>query len=371
MIATARAVVTAALLGVLSPLSGAPRVEGASCDWVPPATRHSLRVRTTSELFKAVAKAKESTIFIEGGEYRLPRTLEIDVVDIVLAGASGDPAKVILRGEGMTDPAAGVAIPIGAPRVTIANLTVGYVRYHGIHIRGEAGESNAVLYNLHVVDTGQQLAKGSAAEGNAQADGGLLACSTLEYSSNAPSDYTNGIDVLAAKDWGVRGNRFFRIRGPEKLGWKAGPAILFWANSQNTRVEHNLVIDSYRGIAFSLGPGISRYARDGERTYDHQRGVIHDNVVVNRNPWADEGIELNAVRDIVVEGSVVATEGRLPRSISARFPETTAVVRNNRTTRGIVLRQNARAELEANVRERMTDFDWKKLRFPVADGKQE
>ena len=80
---------------------------------------------------------------------------------------------------------------------------------------------------------------------------------------------------------------------------------------------------------------------------------------------------MNAARDIVVEGNVVATEGRLPWSISVRFSETTAVVRNNRTSRAIILRKNARAELEANVREPMTDFDWKKLRSPIADGKQE
>src|SRR5205823_863960 len=119
---------------------------------------------------------------------------------------------------------------------------------------------------------------------------------------------------------------------------------------------------------FGLGPGISRYARDRERAYDYQSGVIRDNVVVNRNPWADEGIEMNAARDVVVERNIVATEGRLSWSISARFPQTTAVVRNNRTTRGIVLRRNARAELEANVREPMADFDWKKLPFPIAEG---
>ena len=126
MIAMARAVATGALLCVLSLLTGASRVEGASCEWVPPVTRHSITVRTTSELFKAVAGAKASTtIFVEDGEYRLPRTFEIDVADLVLTGASGDPAKVILRGEGMTDPAVGVAILIGASRVTISSLTVG------------------------------------------------------------------------------------------------------------------------------------------------------------------------------------------------------------------------------------------------------
>ena len=67
------------------------------------------------------------------------------------------------------------------------------------------------------------------------------------------------------------------------------------------------------------------------------------------NPWADEGIEANAARDIRIEHNTVLSEGVVPWSISIRYPVTSAIVRNNLTSRQVLLRDGGRADMAGNV----------------------
>jgi hypothetical protein len=82
---------------------------------------------------------------------------------------------------------------------------------------------------------------------------------------------------------------------------------------------------------------------------DHVRGVIRNNIIVNLNKWADEGIETNAARDVRVEHNTVLIEGAIPWSIGVRFATTSALVRNNLTSRQIALRNEGQATLNGNV----------------------
>ena len=321
------------------------------CSLIPPVTRRTQTVTSTGALMRAVNDARPSTtILLADGTYRLDRTIDITVPDLVLRSRSGNAEAVVIRGENMMERQVGVGISVSAPRVMIANVTIGYVGFHGVQVRGERGASDVVLHNIHVIDTGQQLVKGSVAAGGTGPDRGLVACSRFEYSDHAPSDYTNGVDVLAGKEWVVRDNRFLRIRGPAKGNWAAGPAILFWANSVDTLVERNVVIDSSRGVAFGLGPGASReLARDGEQRFDHQGGAIRGNILCNLNAWADEGIEANAARNIDIGFNTVITQGRLPWSISVRFPETSGRLQKNLTSRGTTFRNGGLATDSGSV----------------------
>jgi hypothetical protein len=329
-----------------------------SCRWHVPRTGTEETVSTVAELRSALRRVRpDTTILLQPGIYQLTETLEMTVPRVVLRGVDRDRSKVVLRGSSMTDDRLGNAIGVSAPNVTIADLTIGWVGRHGVQVRGEHGASHVALHNLRIVDTGQQLVKGSIAlDARQHADFGLLECSLLEYTDHAPSDYTNGIDVIGARGWIVRDNLFRRIRGPLRGGWFAGPAILFWGNSLDTVVERNLVVDSFRGIAFGIGPGGTNYRRDGEFRYDHQGGVIRNNIVVNLHPWADEGIEANAARGARIEHNTVLVEGRLSWSVSLRFPTTSAVVRHNLTNRAILLRDQGRAELTNNIGEARRDW---------------
>jgi hypothetical protein len=76
---------------------------------------------------------------------------------------------------------------------------------------------------------------------------------------------------------------------------------------------------------------------------------VRHNVVVNLNAWADEGIEANAAPDVRVEFNTVMVEGTLPWSISLRFPQTSALVRNNLSSRRVLSRNEGQLREEGNV----------------------
>ena len=328
------------------------------CGWTPASTVAVQHVRSVLELYRAVGGARgATTILLADGEYMLDRMLDVQTPGVVIRGASGDPSKVVLRGAGMTEGQVGVAVSISAPNVTVADLTIGYVGFHGIQVRGERGASRVMIHNVRIVDTGQQLIKGSTDGGTLHADEGLVACSTLEYSDHAPSNYTNAVDVLGGNDWTVRDNTIRRIRGVDAERGASGPAILFWANSQGTKVERNVIIDSFRGIAFGLGPGASgRFSRDHEAFYDHQGGWIRNNVVVNLNAWADEGIEANAAGRVAIDHNTVLTEGALSWAISARFPGTIVFARNNLMSKPLIRRNGGQANVGGNVPTASSDW---------------
>jgi Protein of unknown function (DUF1565) len=320
------------------------------CGWTPH-NGPTITVTTVAELERAVASVKpRDTILLADGTYALRRTIDIATDRVTLRGKSGDRTKVVLQGRGMTsaDPV-GVAISVSAPNVTIADLTVRDVKFHAVQVRGESGASGFTLHNARLVDTGQQLLKGSVSEAPVYADFGVVACSDFEYTSNAPSDYTNGVDLLATRGWVIRDNHFARIRGPESGGFRGGSSILVWWAGVDTVVERNVILDSYRGITLGLTDELPKGARKGERTYDHTGGRIQNNVIVNLNPWADVAIDASASRNLRIEHNTVLVEGKTPWSIDVRFPASDALVRNNLTNRRVFQRDGATVTLDGNV----------------------
>jgi Right handed beta helix region len=338
-----------AALVLALPLPQAAPPVCARCGWKPPGGPVT-RVKNVADLERAVGEARPGdTILIADGTYALRRTIDVRSPRVTLRGRAGDATGVVIRGGGMTGDSVGVGISVSAADVTIADLTLRDFGNHAIQVRGELSASRFTLHNARLLDTGQQLLKGSVAKGPAFADEGLVACSEFSYTTSAPSDYTNAIDLLATSRWVIRDNRLSNIRGPEKGGWQSGPAILVWAASDGTIVERNLIVDSYRGIALGLTNEPMPYARNGEAAYDHAGGVIRNNVVVNLNRWADEAIEANAARDVRIEHNTVFTEGATPWSIQVRFSGSHGLIRNNLTNHRIFLRDGGRATLDGNV----------------------
>jgi hypothetical protein len=332
------ALVCGASVGAMD--SSCPGDPCARCGWQAVCRLPPVSVRSVGGLFEAVKRARPgATILLADGEYRLPRILDIPTPGVTLRSRTGNRDAVVLRGGGMTEQQVGVAVSVSAADITLADLTIGWVRYHAVQVRGERAASRVTLHNVHLLDTGQQLLKGSTARNNVHADDGLVACSLIEYSDSAPSDYTNGVDVLAGRGWTVRDNVLRQIRGPGK--GSAGPAILFWVGSERIMIERNLVIDSFRGIALGLKPQPAGF--------DAKDSSIVNNVVVNLQAWGDEGIEANAAPNTRIDHNTVLMDGTLPWSISVRFGGTTAQVRNNLTNRSIVLRNGGEATRTGNV----------------------
>lgn len=317
--------------------------------WTPRPGR-TVRVKSVAELEQAVGSARSGdTLLLAEGDYALRRTIDITTANVTIRGRQGDPHRVVLHGQGMTGDRVGVALSISAPGVAVADLTIRDVGFHAIQVRGERGASGFVLHHARVLDTGQQLLKVSVAARPLYADDGLVACSDFSYTTSAPSDYTNGVDVLAGKGWVIRDNRFTRIRGPEAGGWASGPTILAWKASEDTLVERNVIVDSFRGIALGLTADGDGLARHRTREYDHLRGIVRNNVIVNLNSWADEAIEANAARDARIEHNTVLVQGGVSWSIAARFPSASALIRNNLTNRQILSRNGGQLEDAGNV----------------------
>ena len=328
------------------------------CPALPAPTGAVVSVSTVDELERAVSEITSgTTILIEDGEYALGRTLHLfgDLRDVAIRGASGDAEAVVLRGPGMESPDFG-SVPHGVlisdvQRVTIADLTIRDVWYHTVQVQGEQGAKDVTLYNLHLIDSGEQFVKvSSGGPPGPYADGGLVACSRIAYTDRARDDYTNGVDVLAGSDWTVRDTLFERIRAP--VGQLAGPAILMWRNTINSVIERNVFIDCDRGIALGLSsPDLSR-ARDGEAVYDHQGGIVRNNFVW-RTPGSrtgDVGITMNYARDFKVVHNTVVLNDTFPLgAIEYRFESSEGEIANNLSDAPIWQRNGASARLSGNI----------------------
>jgi hypothetical protein len=238
-----------------------PWIASALCPPLPAPSGQTVSVASEADLRnQAYNAASGTTILIRPGIYNMGGYLHIVHSGISLRGASGNRDAVVLDFGGMVGGYFGVLVE--ADDVTIADLTIRNANDHGVSIQGV---DRPVLYNLHILDIGDQLVKVNPG-GNGSEDG-LLACSRLEYTTSAPDNYTNGISAHDAHRWVVRDNLWQRIRTPSD---DPVPTILFWSGSSDTIVERNLLVDCYQGISFgnaSHGPG------------DHSGGVVRNNFI--------------------------------------------------------------------------------------------
>ena len=233
--------------------------------------------------------ATNTTIVIEPGVYEMQDYIHVANQGLTLRGETGRQEDVVLDFGGMVSGHFGILVD--ADDITIADLTIRNARYHGVSIQGS---DRPTLYNLHIVDVGDQLVKVNPL-GNGSEDG-LLACSRLEYTTSAPDSYTNGISAHRAHRWVVRDNGWYRIRGSAD---DTGPTILFWSESSDTVVERNRLVDCYRGIAFGnpSHPGI-----------DHTGGIVRNNFVYSHLP-NDVAIEMTRYQGWLVAHDTVCLQG--------------------------------------------------------------
>lgn len=260
-----------------------------------------------------------TTLLLEANTYHLDTVLHIQNNGIILRSASGNREDVVLDFGGMSGGAFG--IQVYGDEVVIADLTIQNARDHGVSIQGV---DSPVLYNLHIVDIGDQLVKVNPV-GDGSEDG-LLACSLLEYSSTAPDNYTNGISAHNAQRWVVRDNTWRRIRPSD--GHTPLPTILFWSGSTDTIVERNLLVDCIQGISFgnaSHGAG------------DHLGGIVRNNVIY-ATMGHDVAIEMvHATGWLVAHNTVILQNpiGGLTWGMEARFSSTSGTFVNNLTNMSI------------------------------------
>jgi hypothetical protein len=314
---------------------------------LPPPSGQVVSVATVAQLQAAVAGLQSNTtVLVQPGTYHLTSTLwmNTNVQNVAIRGSTDSCDDVVLVGRGMANPAYG-GVPHGiwignARQVLIANLTIRDVYFHPIQLDPGSGARAPRIYNVRLVDAGEQFVKSSANGTGPGVDDGIVEYSILEYTTTARSDYTNGVDVHQGARWIVRHNLFRNIRAP--AGLLAGPAILMWNRSRDSLVEGNLFLNTQYGIALGLDAG---------RPDDHAGGIVRNNVF-HRSPSqsGDVGIVINNSAGTAVLHNTVILSGTYPNAIEYRFPATTGVeIRSNLADGAVQRRDGASATVAGNV----------------------
>jgi hypothetical protein len=303
--------------------------------------------------------ASGTTIILAAGTYAIPATLQIAKDGITLRSATDKAEDVVIDGAY----AVNETIAISASNVTIAHVTITRAIDHPIHVYPPGAGVDVKgthLYGLRIIDGGEQFVKVNPIVGQpGYVDEGRIECSSFELTDVGRPNvepccggcYTGGIDVHAGWKWQVRNNTFRGIYCNTGL---AEHAIHFWKGSRDTLVENNVIIDCGRGIGFGLGSGGGdRMYPDnpyGDPTLAHYDGIIRNNVVYGNIAGFDTGIEIAEAREPrLYHNTVVKGPGAsgFYSGIDYRFAQTSAVIRNNLTTR-ITQRDGASGTVDTN-----------------------
>lgn len=342
-------VATFLLRVLLSDAAAAPILQHAShAPSLPPPSGTVVTVSTESALQAAVnSMTSGTTILIQPGTYNLTSTLWLNrnVDNVAVRGMTDSCDDVVLIGRGMSNANYG-NVPHGiwignARNVLIANLTIRDVYYHPIQLDPNAGAQAPRIYNVRLVDAGEQFVKSSASSSSTNGvNNGIVEYSIMEYTTTARSNYTNGVDVHQGANWIVRHNLFRNMRAP--AGQLAGPAVLMWNGSRDSVVENNLFLNVQYGIALGL---------NGSKADDHLGGVVRNNFFYrNSSQSGDVGITINNSANTKVLHNTVILSGTYPNAIEYRFPAATGVeIRYNLTDSVVQQRDGATGTVANNV----------------------
>jgi hypothetical protein len=301
-----------------------------------------VQVSTEPQLQSAMsALTSNTTLVLAPGTYRLTRTLWFNgaLSGVVIRGATGNRDDVVLQGPGMTNgnyggTPYGIWTGNGVEAIVIADVTIRDFYHHGIIFN--AGTQNPRVTNVRILDIGTQFIKANP-DGPTGVNRGIVERSVIEYSTRAPSSYTNGVDVLAGQHWIIRGNVFRNIVSPP--GTLAGPSVLMWSGAGHTVTEANLFLNCARGVAYGLvdRPGGS----------DHAGGVIRNNMIVRTaSQPGDTGISVADSPGTQVLNNTIYLSGTYGAAIEYRFPGTSGVLLVNNLHDGTILRRDGASGTE-------------------------
>ncbi len=322
------AVLLVATGGLLQPLEAAPARPAPP---LPAPTGPIVNVSTEPQLQAAVrALTSNTTIVIAPGTYVLTSTLYVKgVTNVGIRGATNNPDDVVLVGKGMAEPNYG-SVPFGiwtgngVTGITIANLTIRDLFFHPIIFN--AGTENPRVYNVHLMNAGEQLIKSNPDGAGGGVDNGIVEYSVIEFATAAKNDYTKGIDVQTARNWIIRNNLFRNIVAP--AGQIAGPGILAWRGTSDTLVEGNTFINCARGVM--LGS-------DDYYSPSHSGGIIRNNIFFrSASQPGDVGIILSDSPGTQVVNNTLYVSGTYGSPIEYRYAGTRNVLIANNLLDGII-----------------------------------
>ncbi len=297
-------------------------------------------VDTVAKLQDAVNNLQSGqTIVLQKGTYTLTHELNLglnrQVSNVTIRGATDDFNDVVIRGQGMDNPAIGMGISVyNAQDVTIADLSIGEVYYHPIQLQGSGGAQRVHVYHDRLYDAGEQFIKSNP--GGTGVNDCTIEYNLVEYTagpstvSHGPgAGYTNGISAHGVDGWVIANNLFRNFHTPDSSIWTYNPAVLVWNHSSNTVVEGNTFINDDRAIALGL-----EVTPTG---YDHQGGIVRNNMIYmqpglyspTRIAGSDGQILVYDSPGTKVEHNTILTNGNSNKSIEVRWASTGVEFRNN------------------------------------------
>jgi hypothetical protein len=282
---------------------------------LPPPKGKTVTVRDTVHLKRAAERAAEgTTILVADGTYPIIEPVYLRKrKNVTIRGASGDPAKVTLRGKGFAVEGPEALLQVGnSEQITVADLGFADCRQYGIKFEAENFSRDVHIYNCRFRDIGVRAIKGSSSP-EGKAVGGSIRYCDFENTQIPPANslfggnYISAIDVMSLDGWTISDNVFRNIKG--RTGGGRG-AIFVWVRSKNVTIERNLIVNCDRGIALGNPSGSTNFVQ----------GVPHiANAIVRNNfivAGADAPIELWWAENVKVQHNTVWCENTRRTAVS-------------------------------------------------------
>jgi len=319
---------------------------------LPDPSGNIVAVSNVTQLHQAIDNLQaNTTVLLEPGDYLLNETLYIQENNITIRGNSNSCDQINLIGKGMEEADYG-NVPHGiwnnTDNLTVQNLTIRDVYFHPIQFNADA--DSPTLYNLRLLDAGEQFIKGSSGGSlGSGVDNGVVEYTIMAYTQAPPitdhggggSGYTNGVDIHGGDGWQISNNLFKNFHTPDNSDNLWNPAILMWNGSSNTLTENNTFIDVDRAIAYGL--------TDRATGTDHFGGIIRNNMIyttpgtysASRRANSDGLIIIwDSPQTQVLHNSLLSNQNQR-LSIELRFNTTGSNVQNNLSDADIGSRNGA------------------------------
>ncbi len=292
-----------------------------------PCQARTVQISNYSELLAACQEAKPHDVLVLApGIYTVTGTSRILISNrpgpIVVKGATGNAADVIVQGGGQDDPAVPIIFDLeNSPQWTFENLTTRGSYYHGFKFDGSS--TDCVLRHITMRDHGESGVKGTSTPGaTTHPDHLLIEDCDIGFTSTrgGTREVVEGIDGVGIKDWIIRRNRFVNVLR-EHDG--VATAVFTKGNSLDTIIENNRFENCFIGASFGGGGTGQPFFRDNDRTYEHRGGIIRNNVFIR---CVDAAIYINKGHECKIYNNTLFECGL---TIQLRYPQSSGWVRNN------------------------------------------
>jgi fibronectin type 3 domain-containing protein len=312
-------------------------------------TPDSVTVTSLAQLQQAIDNAPVGgrIITLAAGSYNQTSTIAITGKNnITIQGATTNYADTVVSGPGINSSTLDINFKVNdSDYVTFKHLTISDSYFHSIQIN--YGSDYFHADHLKTWDNGEGGFKATSS-GNLElpyTDYGLIENSLIGYTTSGQRGSVEGVDLIAAKGWVIRGNTFQNAKRADN-----SPGYAFFAkgNSMDTIVENNVFKNSAIAMSFGGGGTAVQYFRNGVTTYEHRGGIMRNNVVYGT---LDSGVYMNKANGFKVYNNTLLgiAPGVSVGAIESRFAGSSGDVRNNLMDKTVKLRDGGTATQSNNI----------------------